>query len=204
MVIDLFTIFPFIYNIAAPFYNSGAIRVLRLLRIFRLHRLFSEEWRDLFGNMMQSQCRIANVAWTVFSILYVSAGLFYYAEVNENPEVTNFFDAYYFSTITLFTVGFGDVVPSTSLGRIVTVFTVLTGAVLIPIQLTEVQSVRSSSQQMRSNDMKMDQSQLSSSFNDIIPFDFSIECDKCHLRGHQKDARYCRSCAYPLRNQWSD
>ena len=204
MLIDLFAILPLIFNVAVPFIDSGVIRILRLIRIFRLQRILSEEWRDFLGDVTQAQLRIANVALTVFSILYVSAGLFFDAEVEANPQILNFFDAYYFSTITLFTVGFGDVVPLTSAGRIVTVLTVLTGAVLVPFQLAEVQSARKLSQQAGMGSMKRDRARSPSVLEDIVPFDFNIECKRCHLRGHQKDARYCRSCAHLLRNRRFD
>ena len=204
MLVDLFAVLPFIFNVAVPSVDSGVVRLLRLIRILRLQRILSEEWRDALGDMTQAQLRIANVALTVFSILYVSAGLFYNAEVDVNPQIITFFDAYYFSTITLFTVGFGDVVPLTSAGRIVTVFTVLTGAVLIPFQLTEVQKASKLSQQAGMSESELKRDRLPSALDNIVPFDFDIECGRCHLRGHQKDARFCRSCAHHLRNRRFD
>ena len=204
MLVDLFAVLPFIFDVVGPSIDSGVVRLLRLIRILRLQRILSEEWRDALGDMTQAQLRIANVALTVFSILYVSAGLFYNAEVDVNPQIITFFDAYYFSTITLFTVGFGDVVPLTSAGRIVTVFTVLTGAVLIPFQLTEVRKAHKLSQQAGMSESELKRDRLPSSLDDFVPFDFNIECGRCHLQGHQKDARFCRSCAYPLRNRRFD
>lgn len=118
MIIDFCAIVPLFVDLAGRSSNSVFVRILRLTRIFRLQRVMEDEWRDLFGDMSPPQIRIANVALTVFSILYVSAGLFYDAEVTVNPEVLSFFDAFYFATITLFTVGFGDVTPLTSTGRV--------------------------------------------------------------------------------------
>eukprot|EP00854_Cymbomonas_tetramitiformis_P028637 gene28637-35521_t len=57
---------------------------------------------------------------------------------NDNTEVNNFFDALYFSTITLTTVGFGDITPKTTIARLVTSCSVLLGVLLIPAQLTSL------------------------------------------------------------------
>lgn len=96
------------------------VRLLRLSRIFRLQRMVmdSESSKDMMESMTNIQIRLANIGLSLFNLLYVSAGLFYQAEKDVNPAIRNFFDAFYFSSITLFTVGFGDVTPLTSLGRI--------------------------------------------------------------------------------------
>lgn len=114
MLIDLVAILPLLLHSV----DSTFLRLLRITRIFRLQRTMSDEWNDLFGDMTAAQIRLANVALTVLSIIYVSAGCFYEVERDVNPQILNFFDAFYYSTITLFTVGFGDIAPLTSLGRI--------------------------------------------------------------------------------------
>lgn len=84
MLVDLVAIVPLFLNFADG--NSSFVRLLRLSRIFRLQRLMSEEWRDLMGDMTETQIRLANVALSIFSIIYMSAGFFYFAEVNVNPQ----------------------------------------------------------------------------------------------------------------------
>lgn len=114
MLIDLVAILPLLLHSV----DSTFLRLLRITRIFRLQRTMSDEWSDLFGDMTAAQIRLANVALTVLSIIYVSAGCFYEVERDVNPQILNFFDAFYYSTVTLFTVGFGDIAPLTSLGRL--------------------------------------------------------------------------------------
>lgn len=53
-------------------------RSLRFARVFQLQRVMEEEeMRNIFGDVPESRARIANVVLTVFTILYISAGLFH-------------------------------------------------------------------------------------------------------------------------------
>ena len=57
-------------------------------------------------------------------IMFLSAYIFYYFEKDINAQVNDYWDALWWALCTVSTVGYGDVVPITGLGRI-------TGAVLI-------------------------------------------------------------------------
>lgn len=118
MLIDFIAVAPLGFSFADQS-EALFVRVLRLSRILRLQRVVmdSEGGKEMMESMSQIQVRLASIGLSLFSLLYVSAGLFFQVEKDVNPEVSNFFDALYFSTITLFTVGFGDVTPLTSLGR---------------------------------------------------------------------------------------
>lgn len=119
MIVDFIAVAP----IGFTFVDQSEVifvRILRLSRILRLQRIImdTEASRGFMERMTNAQARLANVGLSLFSLLYVSAGLFYQVEKDVNPGVLNFFDAFYFSTITLFTVGFGDVAPVTGWGRL--------------------------------------------------------------------------------------
>ncbi|KAI0566636.1 Ion transport protein [Gracilaria domingensis] len=119
MLVDFVAIAPIGFAVADQS-ELFFVRILRLTRILRLQRMImdTEASRGFMERMTNAQARLASVGLSLFSLLYVSAGLFYQVEKDVNPGIRTFFDAFYFSTITLFTVGFGDVSPLTSWGRL--------------------------------------------------------------------------------------
>lgn len=52
---------------------------------------------------------------------------FYFVEKDVNSHVSSFFDAFYWAMITITTVGYGDIAPVTTYGRILTVFLIVFG-----------------------------------------------------------------------------
>ena len=53
-------------------------------------------------------------------IFFISAGLFWYIENDINPNISTFGDAFYFTVVSLTTVGFGDITPVSDGGKWVT------------------------------------------------------------------------------------
>lgn len=118
MLLDFIAVSPVGFAVADQS-EALFVRILRLSRILRIQRMVmdTEGGKAVVDGMTNIQVRLASIGLSLFSLLYLSAGLFYQVEKEVNPAVQNFFDAFYFSTITLFTVGFGDVTPLTTLGK---------------------------------------------------------------------------------------
>jgi voltage-gated potassium channel len=170
-LIDLITILPFLTGIA----DISFIRIIRWFRILRLLRFI--EGKALFGNLDREDSSIVTrILFTIFSIIFIYSGLIYQVEHTVNPQVFGtFFDAVYFAVVTMTTVGFGDVTPTSDAGKLMTVLMILTGIALIPWQLKDLIE------------------QISKSSNNV-----STVCKNCHLSTHDLDASFCKRCGSKL------
>lgn len=132
-IIDLLAILPFFL----VFFRFEFLRVLRVFRFLRLIR-FYESHGIIARSVGEDVFVVFRLFFTLFSILFVFSGFIYNFEHPAQPEVfATFFDAFYYSVITLATVGFGDLSPVTFAGRITTIIMLMVGFVFIPWQLTE-------------------------------------------------------------------
>lgn len=110
-----------ILAVLALFPELRGLRALRLLRLLRTSRVF--RYRNPFAIVLRSLEENGLLFTFAFSVLGVATLLggvsFYLIEVKANAEIDSIFDAIWWSLVTLTTVGFGDIVPATGLGRIV-------------------------------------------------------------------------------------
>jgi len=170
-MVDLMAILPFFTG----FVDVSFIRLLRWLRILRLIRFFNQ--KTLFGNISTEDSTIfVRIIFTLFAVVFVYSGLIYQFEHPLNPEVfRTFLDAVYFSVVTMTTVGFGDVVPKSEAGRLLTVLMILTGIALIPWQLGDLikRLVKTANQT-------------------------EALCPACGLSFHDTDAQFCKLCGSEL------
>jgi voltage-gated potassium channel len=151
------------------------IRVMAAFRIFRFLRFMAKD-HLLFGMISPGMINVARLVASIFIILFVYSGLFYFVEEPVNSDVQNFGDAFYFVVVAVSTVGFGDIVPSTSAGRLVTVAMIISGIIFIPFQAARIFRawLRASSQKRM------------------------VICTNCGLDRHDVDAKYCKKCGEPL------
>ena len=175
-LIDLVAILPLILV-------SIDVRFLRLLRWFRILRIirFINIEISIFKIDTEDGKIIARILLIVFTIILIYSGLIYQIEHQSNPEnFATFFDALYFSIVTMTTVGFGDVTPLSPSGRIVTLIMILTGIVVLPWQLGDLlrQLIKTANKK-------------------------EITCSKCSLANHDQDAKYCKICGMLLNSNLS-
>jgi voltage-gated potassium channel len=133
-IIDFLAILPFLF----VSFHLQILQVLRIFRILRLVRYFQAT--QLFAKSAGEDIFLAaRLFFTFFSIVFVSSGFLFYVEHSSNvTQFRTFFDAFYFSIIALTTVGFGDIAPITQWGRVITICMILSGAILIPWQLSSL------------------------------------------------------------------
>ncbi|MBD2016028.1 ion transporter [Microcoleus sp. FACHB-53] len=170
-LLDLVAITPFILRLT----NIQFIRMFRWFRILRLIRFINFKIYFLRINS-EDGIIFARIIFTLFTIIFIYSGLIYQVEHRANAEAfKTFLDAFYFSVVTMTTVGFGDVTPVSEGGRLLTVLMILTGIALIPWQLGDLIK------------------QLLKTANQVEKL-----CSGCGLPSHDKDAQFCKICGTKL------
>lgn len=132
-IIDLLSILPILLLVVSPAFKLFrltrlflALRTLRLLRIYRYSKNL-----QIITNVFrkQKQAFILILILTV-GYIFVSAVILFQVE----PEIfNNFFDAIYWAVILLTTVGYGDVLATTLLGKLITILSALLGIALVAL-----------------------------------------------------------------------
>ncbi len=170
-LVDLLAIIPLFLGIMDIRY----LRIFRWFRILRIMRIIEFKISVLKINTLNGLI-FSRIILTLFSIILVYSGLIYQVEHQANSQtMKTFFDALYFSVVTMTTVGYGDIIPLSQQGRLVTLIMILTGVILIPWQIGELSK----------------QLSKSSTTSEKI-------CTKCGLAVHDFDANYCKICGSKL------
>ena len=115
-----------------PYYRP--LRILRILMLFRLFKLLRyansiKQFSDVF---VEKRFEFFTLAIMFFmAVAFGSTIIFIYEGAGVNQNIDTFFDAIYWSVITISTVGFGDISPITVEGRVATLFLVMGGLAVI-------------------------------------------------------------------------
>lgn len=116
-LIDLLAILPFWLSMLFSI-DTRILRVFRLLRVFKLSRHFTV--LEVLGTVIRNEGKtlLSAIFVMIVLVIFASAGI-YVVERDAQPEVFgNIPRAMWWSTVTLTTVGYGDVVPITVAGRL--------------------------------------------------------------------------------------
>lgn len=131
-IIDLISILPSITVLNSSFRLLKLFRLLRTLKVLRAFKFlrYSKSF-DIISNVFKKQKKVLSaVATMAVAYVLVSALVIY----NVEPEsFETFFDAIYWATISLTTVGYGDIYPVTTIGRIVTMISSVFGIAIIAL-----------------------------------------------------------------------
>lgn len=146
-IIDLLSIIPtYLVGFYAPIGSLIDIRIMRVIRIFRIFKL-TPYLRS--GHTMQIALRSSRPKIIVF-ILYISLmvvilGTLMYIIEGQQNGFDNIPKSIYWAVVTLTTVGYGDVVPITTVGKTVAVFIMMLGYAIIAVPTGIVSSELSKS-----------------------------------------------------------
>ena len=131
-IIDLISILPSVTVLNSGFKLLKLFRLLRTLKVFRAFKFlrYSRSF-DIISNVFKKQKKILSAVATMAVAYVLLSALIIY---NVEPESFNtFFDAIYWATISLTTVGYGDIYPITTIGRIVTMVSSVFGIAIIAL-----------------------------------------------------------------------
>jgi len=178
-VVDLLAIVPTYLSVLLPGAQTLlVIRALRLLRVFRVLKLvrFVEEARVLGQALRASRHKITIFLGTVATLVLIVGTLMYLIEGEANG-----FDSIprsiYWAIVTLTTVGYGDIAPTTVLGQMLASVVMILGYSIIAVP-TGIVTVELS---------KATRGQVSTQ-----------ACPQCSAEGHDADAKHCKYCGARL------
>ncbi len=125
-IIDLMAILPTILGVFFQV-DTRILRVLRLFRVFKLSRHFSA--LEILFRVIRNEARALGAALLILMVLVVlAASGMYAAEHDVQPEAFGSIPrAMWWAVVTLSTVGYGDIVPATTWGRIFSGLIVILG-----------------------------------------------------------------------------
>ncbi|MDN7131050.1 ion transporter [Halomonas sp. MC140] len=175
-IVDLIAILPTWLVLLVPGAHALVIvRLLRVLRIFRILRLmeFVGEASLLIDALKRSMRQVLLFFFSILMVVTLFAALMY---TIESPEAgfTSIPMSMYWAIVSMTTVGYGDIVPITPLGKAITMVLMLLGysIIAVPTGIFSAQVIRSIREDRHSEEA----------------------CPGCGHEQHDKRAHYCMRC----------
>ena len=181
-IVDLLAVLPTYVSVLVPAGRYLAVvrvvRVLRVLRIFRVLNLgqHAREAALLKQALYASRRKIEVFLLAVLTLVVIIGSLMYVVEGGKNG-FTSIPRSVYWAVVTLTTVGYGDISPSTAVGQFLAALVMILGysIIVVPTGLVTVEISKASAERPGSR-----------------------ACPSCSAEGHDGDAEYCKRCGSRL------
>jgi len=136
-IIDLLSILPTFNFVKNAFKLTRIIRLAKIIRVIRIIRYF-EPLRTVIAVIKAQRVILCTVLSLAFVYVFITALIMFNAEEQINPETgeflfPTFFDAFYWAACTLTTVGYGDIYPISSTGRVISIISSIVGIAIIAL-----------------------------------------------------------------------
>lgn len=178
-IIDVLAILP---TYLALFFPSASyiaiIRLLRVMRIFRVLKLvrYLQDSNILLRSLLMAKRKILIFFSTVAILVSVFGSLMFVIE-GPNNGFTSIPQSIYWAIVTITTVGYGDLVPHTALGKAVASLTMLLGYSILAVPTGIITA---------------ELNQEMNAHRDLV------RCPNCVKGGHESDAMHCKHCGSKL------
>ncbi len=128
---EIFACIPITTHITQILRGLGTLRIFRILRVIsRIGRIGN------FVDTLQYKLFGLFISTTIFIVL--SANVFYNAEFGINTNVINYSDSIWWAISTITTTGFGDIVPATDIGRLMSAILMFSGMIIFGIMVYHI------------------------------------------------------------------
>lgn len=134
-IVDFLSILPIFGMVNFKFSLFKFFRLIRIVVLIKISRYSTMD--DMLLRVFKSNWNVIKTISTfIFLYILISALLVYNVEPHINPSTgqetfNTFFDAVYWSVVTLTTVGYGDIYPITILGKIISICSMVFGIGII-------------------------------------------------------------------------
>jgi len=136
----------------------------------------------LMNALASSRAKISVFLFGVLSLVAIEGTLMYLLEGNEpNTQFTSIPESMYWGIVTVTTVGYGNIVPVTVLGKMLASIMMMTGFAIIAVPT----GIVSAELHKEMASIRMD----------------TRECRECGLMGHDQKARFCKICGTDLSSE---
>lgn len=133
-ILDLLSILP---SVGVFGRSLKVLRIARLLKTFRLFKFlrYSRQIQILVKVLKKEKKILFTVLGIAVFYIFVTALIIFNVESTDegNAIFTSFFDALYWATTTLTTVGYGDIYPVSEIGRFISMLSSLLGVAVIAL-----------------------------------------------------------------------
>lgn len=189
-IIDLLSIIPTYLSIFFVGTQSLVVlRALRLLRIFRIFKMakYLNQGALIMDSIKASMAKLTVFVYFVIVMVCVFGSIMYFVEGSSNSEFDSIPRSIYWAIVTLTTVGFGDITPTTWLGQFLSAILMIAGyaVIAVPTGIVGAELIKE----------KQGEAEVALS---------TQSCRYCSREGHDSDAEYCKYCGEQLNEEESD
>jgi voltage-gated potassium channel len=178
-IVDILAVLPtWISLVAAGSQYLLVVRALRILRIFRILKLtrYVGEADLLWFTLVRARRKVLVFFSAILTLVLIFGALMYLIEGPEDG-FTSIPTSMYWAIVTMTTVGFGDITPKTTLGKMLTSLIILIGYSIIAVP-TGIFTAELAAGMRAKRKYRL--------------------CSRCGQADHEGDADYCRVCGTEL------